>query len=61
MVSYTNHALDQFLEGLLPMTGKSNFTCAINVISHVTIDNTPVDNEITWYRCSVSLVELKVN
>ena len=61
MVSYTNHALDQFLEGLLPMTGKSNFTCAINVISHVTIDNTPVDNEITWYRCSVSLVELKFN
>ena len=61
MVSYTNHALDQFLEGLLPMTGKSNFTCAINVISLVTIDNTPVDNEITWYRCSVSLVEWKFN
>ena len=61
MVSYTNHALDQFLEGLLPMTGKSNFTCAINVISLVTIDNTPVDNEITWYRCSVSLFELKFN
>ena len=61
MVSYTNHALDQFLEGLLPMTSKSNFTCAINVISHVTIDNTPVDSEITWYRCSVSLVELKFN
>ena len=61
MVSYTNHALDQFLEGLLPMTGKSNFTSAINVISHVTIDNTPVDNEITWYWCSISLVELKFN
>ena len=59
MVSYTNHALDQFLEGLLPMTGKSNFTCAINVVSHITIDNTPVDNEITGYRRGISSVDLK--
>ena len=28
MVSYTNHALDQFLEGLLPMPGKMWYTCS---------------------------------